>query len=152
MAFAVNKIHFIDTCTLNENCREKYCCDKRHPYRCCYFEWLGRCKFGTYCEYLHFKNKETKFKKGIQHLKTEIQHSKTKNLEHEKKINDVSKVEIPTNVETNERDKTSKKLLRKQTEKIKKSKSKKYLMMEFLSSIPDSLNGRTDSISRNKHC
>ena len=45
---------------------------------------------------------------------------KAKNIELEKKSNDVSKVQIPTNVETNERDKTSENILRKQTEEINK--------------------------------
>ena len=43
---------------------------------------------------------------------------KAKNIELEKKSNDVSKVQIPTNVETNERDETSENILRKQTKEI----------------------------------
>ena len=43
---------------------------------------------------------------------------KTKNLELEKKIYNVSKVQIPTNVETNEKDQTSENILGKQTEEI----------------------------------
>ena len=88
----------VSTCfplTLNENGREKYCCHKRHPYGCYYFETFKRCKFGTYCEYLHITNKEIKRQKEIQQLKTEILHLKTIKQEPEKKIYDVSKVKFP---------------------------------------------------------
>ena len=67
---------------------------------------------------MHIENKETKLQKEIQQLKTEILHLKAKNLELEKKINDISKVQIPTNVETNEKDETSENILKKQTDEI----------------------------------
>ena len=35
-----DKIHVTDSCALNEDCREKYCCEKIHPFRCYYFERL----------------------------------------------------------------------------------------------------------------
>ena len=50
-----DKIHFTDVCEINENCGKKYC-DKRHPFRCHFFDKFGRCKFGTFCSYWHTVN------------------------------------------------------------------------------------------------
>ena len=44
---------FTDMCNLNKNCRE----EDIHT---------DVTKFGTYCEYMHIKNKETKLQKDIQ--------------------------------------------------------------------------------------
>ena len=58
--------HKFGFCKYKETCRHRHIdvvCDKhdcehetcsnRHPRRCRYFQQFGRCKFGTYCAFLH---------------------------------------------------------------------------------------------------
>ena len=58
--------HKYGFCKYKETCRHRHIdvvCDKhdcehqtcsnRHPRRCRYFQQFGRCKFGTYCAFLH---------------------------------------------------------------------------------------------------
>ena len=63
------KIYFTDVCEQSENFKEKYCCDKRHPYRCFNLEKCGRCKLGTFCTYMQLESKETRLEKKLDPLK-----------------------------------------------------------------------------------
>ena len=71
-----DKIHLTDICEQNECCRETYQCDKRHPYRCSYFDKYGSCKFGSFCAYTHVESKETQLQKEIRKTNNDIIHLK----------------------------------------------------------------------------
>ena len=103
------KIHFTDICVPNQECREKWCCDTRHPNICYYFEKFERCKFWTYCEYMHMESIYwNKALQKIEILKTDISHLKNKNEELERKITSVSENPSHKSVQTDEIVKSSK--------------------------------------------
>ena len=58
------KMHLTEICKQNENGKETFWCDKRHPYTCSYFVRYWRCKFGTFCAYIHVENREMLLQKG----------------------------------------------------------------------------------------
>ena len=113
-----DQIYFTDICALNQECREKYCCDKRHPYICYYFEKFRRCKFGTYCEYMHMESTETKLQKEINILKREILQLKTKNEELGRKITNVSENHFHKSVQTDDIVRSSKNTQTEQLEEV----------------------------------
>ena len=47
------KIHNIKECI--EKCCRNHNCTYRHRKLCSYFENVGKCKFGSYCEFKHRK-------------------------------------------------------------------------------------------------
>ena len=75
------KINLTEICKVNENYKETFWCDKRHPYRCSYFEIYGRCRFGTFCAYIHVEDKEMLLRKESNKLKGDIVYFKTGNKE-----------------------------------------------------------------------
>ena len=77
---------------------------------------FGRCKFGTYCEYMHMESNETKLKTEIEKLKAEKIHLKIENEEPVKNIINLSICYIPENVETIETATNSENILGKQPE------------------------------------
>ena len=88
------KIHLTDICEQNESCRQTYWCDKRHPYRCYYFERYKRCKFGSFCAYSHVKNKEMLLEIEIKKLNDDIVDLKNKNIELMAKLEEISQSHI----------------------------------------------------------
>ena len=66
-----DKIHFTDVCEINKNCIEKYC-DKRHPFRCHFFDKFGRCKFGTFWSYWDCESRVICLEKEVSKLLQEI--------------------------------------------------------------------------------
>ena len=114
-----DRIHFTDICALNQECRDKFCCDKRHLYIWYYFDKFGRCKFGNHCEYMHMESAETKFQKEIEILKKEILHLKTKNEELERKITNVSANHFHKSVQTDDIVRSSKNTQTEQLEEVK---------------------------------
>ena len=64
--FKFGYCRYLNTCKKKhdmEICNEKDCsvvlCRKRHPKVCRYFAKYERCKFGTYCKYLHKPSTDT---------------------------------------------------------------------------------------------
>ena len=62
---------------VNDVCEKKDCeihsCSKRHPKLCRYFREYGRCKFGTFCDYLHSSSTTTEVSLKLSNLENTIQ-------------------------------------------------------------------------------
>ena len=80
-----DKIHFTDVCEINENWGEKYY-DKRHPFRCHFFDKFGRCKFGTFCAYWHCESTVNILEREVSNLLKEITVLKFDNNKLQEKI------------------------------------------------------------------
>ena len=48
----------VDTICEANDCDMKTC-NKRHPKACHYFSVFGRCKFGSFCDYVHLPSMKT---------------------------------------------------------------------------------------------
>ena len=80
--FKFGHCRFMEKCTkkhINEVCNIADCntssCDKRHPKICRYFVHFNRCKFGSFCNYLHMPPLATVLKSQevkIRSLETEL--------------------------------------------------------------------------------
>ena len=55
------KRHFMNICD-KEECEVRKCL-KRHPRECSYYREFKRCKFGSYCSFVHKTSKDDEIKK-----------------------------------------------------------------------------------------
>ena len=74
-------------------------CDQMHPATCYYFDTYGRCKFGKYCMYMHLESTESKLKRGIDCLNSEIADLKDNNKELLYKISILENTSDTENIE-----------------------------------------------------